>query len=384
MIGVIFEEIEFADGTKVSMKAGDILVLTGPNEGGKSNVLRNLRPRLIDLEANQPSDTIKSTRTKRTGSFAEVLALLNNSYRVTKTANREGYDVSSPSGFRITEQQWNSGRLPDGLTNMFSALLTARERFELIADRENVPLERASTPVQMLRYAEQTEKAIGALSRDAFGLEIYCHQDGGQLQLKVGKRTEFPGKDDYRTRSEFIKGAALSPLRTEGDGIQSFTGILLAALVQPLSVTLIDEPEAFLHPPQARRLAQNLVDKTRKDGQLVVATHDYDFIRGLVSAGGSRVHVVRIRRINKVTSTTHLPNDKLEQLWSGPFMSTSDVLSALFHDVAVLCEGDSDVRFLRAVLDAVEAVLAKPLPDILFFSCGSKEGSTRWRLPCRQ
>jgi predicted ATPase len=37
-------------------------------------------------------------------------------------------------------------------------------------------------------------------------------------------------------------------------------------------VTLIDEPEAFLHPPQARRLAQNLVDKTRKDGQLVVAT----------------------------------------------------------------------------------------------------------------
>jgi energy-coupling factor transporter ATP-binding protein EcfA2 len=188
MIGVIFEEIEFADGTKVSMKAGDILVLTGPNEGGKSNVLRSL----IDLEANQPSDTIKSTRTKRTGSFAEVLALLNNSYRVTKTANREGYDVSSPSGFRITEQQWNSGRLPDGLTNMFSALLTARERFELIADRENVPLERASTPVQMLRYAEQTEKAIGALSRDAFGLEIYCHQDGGQFSSKWGNAPNSP------------------------------------------------------------------------------------------------------------------------------------------------------------------------------------------------
>src|SRR3954452_10968168 len=41
-------------------------------------------------------------------------------------------------------------------------------------------------------------------------------------------------------------------LEKEGDGMRSFVGILLHVLLSNDMISLVDAPEAFLHPPQAR------------------------------------------------------------------------------------------------------------------------------------
>lgn len=42
-----------------------------------------------------------------------------------------------------------------------------------------------------------------------------------------------------------------TPLREEGDGLRSFVSVLLSLMGRRKPVFLLDEPEAFLHPPYA-------------------------------------------------------------------------------------------------------------------------------------
>lgn len=371
MAGITFSEIMFADGTTLNLSPGDILVLTEPNSGGKSNALRTLSRRLTRFNNAQAQDTIQSTKTARSGNLEEFISQLKRRGSLTRESNGHWRFIGNRIGsWPIPPDAWEQD-LHEVFNEFFSTLLTARQRFNIVDSTNVTKYQDAESPLQKLQFDEPVEREIGDLTRKSFGLEIYTHLDGGTLQLKVGKRRNFPTRNDYRTPTEQAKAQALSNLTDEGDGIQSFVAVAMAALVEPKSVILIDEAEAFLHPPQAKRLAEGLVFKVPKSSQLVIATHNYDFLRALVSSGGERVHVVRIRR-NPHTVTKLLPNQQLKEMWKDPLIFTSDAISALFHDVAVLCEGETDARFLRAMTDALEDQYGEGIPDIRFFSCGSK------------
>jgi len=55
---------------------------------------------------------------------------------------------------------------------------------------------------------------------------------------------------------------------------------LFEIVVSERDITLLDEPEAFLHPPQMRRLSETLSSEVK--GQLIVATHSSDILRGFL------------------------------------------------------------------------------------------------------
>jgi hypothetical protein len=46
---------------------------------------------------------------------------------------------------------------------------------------------------------------------------------------------------------------------------------------------VIDEPEAFLHPPQARLIGSSLVQDRRDNRQLFIATHSADILSGVLN-----------------------------------------------------------------------------------------------------
>ena len=136
-------------------------------------------------------------------------------------------------------------------------------------------------------------------------------------------------------------------------------------------MVLIDEPEAFLHPPQVRRLAEVVTRETSEDSQIIIATHSDEMVRGLLDASGDRVVVARLIRRGDKNEVSVLPTDRLVDLWTDPTLRTSDVLSALFHDVSLLCEGESDARFYRALLDATRGEQRDA--DHRFYSFGGKD-----------
>jgi hypothetical protein len=165
-------------------------------------------------------------------------------------------------------------------------------------------------------------------------------------------------------------------LEAEGDGMRAFVGVLLYSTVVDYSVVLIDEPEAFLHPPQARLLARMLVQKKKHDSQLFIATHSTDVLRGLLDASRGEVRVVRLRRrgeINDINVTRQLDTEGVRKLWADPLLRYSNVLDGLFHEKVVVCEGDADCRFYEAIAVTVAEKEGAPPPDAMFVHCGGKQ-----------
>jgi hypothetical protein len=140
-------------------------------------------------------------------------------------------------------------------------------------------------------------------------------------------------------------------------------------------ITLIDEPEAFLHPPQATRLGRVLAERTTVGQQVFIATHSSDIVRGALEADAN-ITIVRITRDGEVNHAAVLPADDVRELWNDPLLRYSNVLDGLFHDAVVLCEGDGDCRYYASVLDAIndseEYKMTGRPPQILFTHCGGK------------
>lgn len=78
-------------------------------------------------------------------------------------------------------------------------------------------------------------------------------------------------------------------VQNQGDGIKSFTGILLYLMLDYYRTYLIDEPESFLHPPQARIMGQIIGQTLADQQQAFISTHSEEIIKGLLEACPNRI-----------------------------------------------------------------------------------------------
>ena len=156
--------------------------------------------------------------------------------------------------------------------------------------------------------------------------------------------------------------------------MRSFAGVLLHTAVGHESILLIDEPEAFLHPPQAKLLGRMLVERKPNHRQVFVATHSGDVLRGVLDGNAGNVRVVRICRDGNVNAIKELDKDQVKSLWTDPLLRSSNILDGVFHERVVVCESDGDARFFAAVADALyDGPMAdERKPDVMFTHCGGK------------
>jgi hypothetical protein len=154
--------------------------------------------------------------------------------------------------------------------------------------------------------------------------------------------------------------------------MRSFVGVLLNAFVAYHSILFIDEPEAFLHPPQARLLGKMLANDLPSDRQLLLATHNTDFLKGLLEANTSNLKVVRIQREGNINKVSVLNNSDINAIWNDSLLRHSNILDGLFHSQVVICESDSDNRFYSAILSSIHEGRGTLSPDTLFINCGGK------------
>jgi hypothetical protein len=154
--------------------------------------------------------------------------------------------------------------------------------------------------------------------------------------------------------------------------MRSFASILLDTFTSGNTITLIDEPDAFLHPPQARIIGRMLAKNNPDNRQLFIATHSEDFLQGLLDADSENVTVIRIVRNDNLNNMSILENKDIAELWDKPLLRYSNILSGLFHEKVVICESDYDCLFYQAILDAIYENPKGTSPDILFTHCGGK------------
>ena len=168
-----------------------------------------------------------------------------------------------------------------------------------------------------------------------------------------------------------MKPYVKNPLLDEqGDGIKSYTGLLFEAVVSDRDITLIDEPEAFLHPPQMRHLGETLSSEVQ--GQLFVATHSSDILRGFLEGTEGKVRILRIRREADKNVVTEATPDTIKELWEKPVLRYSNALEGIFHEQTIICEDDSDCRLINSVADYLALNSDKPWQDTAYVPTGGK------------
>jgi hypothetical protein len=235
------------------------------------------------------------------------------------------------------------------------------------------PDEPRTCPQHVLYDDDALMSKISGLFRSAFGRDLMFNFRGGsKLPIHVGQIPQVTGLVD-RASDKYVELVTQSPLLDQqGDGIKGYAGILFEAIASEVAVTLIDEPEAFLHPPQMRRLGETLAAEVK--GQLFVATHSSDIMKGFLEGTKGSVRVLRITRHGDVNTITETSTETIRELWERPELRYSNALDGIFHEQTIICEDDSDCRIFNSVGDYLGVVSEKPWPDTAYVPTGGKHG----------
>lgn len=371
-------QLEFSDGTRIQVGHHDVILVVGPNNAGKSATLRAIRDKLSEAAAESP--VLKSIQINKRGTTEEFSGWIEGwAKRRPDSPQNPAFAASGHAVHRsqITASWQRSDNSLGQVARWLCHFLSADERLGICNPPGHVSLTQdgPSHPIHYLQRDDALELSISSKFKKAFGADLIVHRNAGSnVPLHVGERP-IPAQGEDRVSLGYIERLEKLPqLQTQGDGMRSFAGVLLATSVGRETVLLIDEPEAFLHPPQAKLLGTSLIEGRGKESQIFIATHSTDIIRGVLDANSPDVKVVRIRRTGDVNTVHLLENARVRELWSDPLLRYSSILDGLFHEGVVVCEADSDCRFYSAMLEAAHTS-AHPdakRPDLMFTHCGGK------------
>lgn len=370
MIKGYIKEVTFKSGLRAQLNKDSILILLGPNNSGKSATLNDIKC-LLSGEVG-PAVCLASLALVRESTIEEVRSVIG------RPSNPSGH-YSFP-GFNFHDSNidsWWAAEQPTVgpfLTRQLVSDLPTRARLgdcdPVQALDFRVPFA-ADHPFQHMYRDPRLEEETAAIFRRAFKQDLMIHRSAGSLiPGYVGVRPRLKKGDTRDSLAYSKKIEELGLLERQGDGMRSFVSIVARVITENRSIQLIDEPEAFLHPPQARLVAET-VAAHGGGRQTIVATHSSDIVQGLLSSHAARVSVVRLTRVNGRGAASYLPTARVSELWQDPILRFSRVLDGLFHDGVIVTEADADCRFYEAIANV--AVTASDRPDIHYTYSGGKD-----------
>ena len=370
---VTIESVQFVDGTEVSLHPNSALVLTGPNNVGKSVALNEIY-RLFQTPKNKNRlKIIKDVRIAFSGDYDDFSKMLKERNLYDKQEGRfrlRGKRYSDGNLLPKTlKSQIERGNIHEGIRNLLMLHLSTGNRIA----KEHSDYYSRNTIEDLAGQAFDDESAEVALSEhfwNAFRQDLILNRNPGSSFFAIGQRSSRPkrAKPFSKPYREWL--SSLEAVTEQGDGVRAYARILIKYALARASVFAVDEPELFLHPPQARSLATLLGRRIAGAPQLIVSTHDSSFVQGIVDSGVDDLQIVRIERNGAAVRVRHLDNEKVARLTRDPFIRTSNALSGLFHRGSVVCEGETDARFLRAMIDAMPE--AGHSSELHVQSCGGK------------
>lgn len=378
--GLYIDSITFNDGNKIELAKSDIVVLVGANNAGKSVTLKDIGGKLFQKAS--PTQVVTDITINKYGEETEFIEWFERN-----TTKKESLDVSNPT-YRINDVSIVHSHIlgawqhqANGLhevSRIISYRLTTEDRLKASNPAQNIALtkDHLTHPIHYLQKDDTIESRISTHFRQAFGVDLIVHRNAGnQVPLYCGQKPTINQGEDRVSRKYLEALEKLAVLQEQGDGMRAFVGVLLHTLVVDHFILLIDEPEAFLHPPQARLLGRMLAKEIPDDRQVFLATHSGDFLKGLLDVDNSRVRIVRINRKNNVNHIKELKNQGIKEVWNDPLLRYSNILDGLFHEKVIVGESDSDCRFYGAVADALfdSDTNNKSRKDVMFTYCSGKQ-----------
>jgi len=344
-----------------SLHAEKFIVLVGPNNSGKSQTLKDIQT----LMYSGPTERIvlvKSIDLEKPTHFNELLQGL----KISKNLGRPGESNIMSIGTRLIgneslpvnlsekeaefEQASNANFILGNLSRFHVTYLDVQSRLNIAQTHlaKNPHDEKTINPLDALyKDTSGAMDELKAIFRQAFNMDVefdysglteYCFRLADQFpQIPENPKKAFPIMGKYEK------------LDVQGDGFKSFVAVVLSLLIVKGRITLIDEPGAFLHPPQARLLGRWIVEYSNAiSSQVIVATHNSNILSGILSSS----HNVQILRLNRTANTTtyhQMSPESTSKLAKSPLLSNQRILEAVFYKGVVVCEADADRCIYRTV-----------------------------------
>jgi energy-coupling factor transporter ATP-binding protein EcfA2 len=352
MGGVFLTGITLSSGY-IPLEKNQVLCLVGPNSSGKSSLLNALKSAARGEGITKKSQFREINIGTDFHRIEEILACRHISIRGQKIiwpggAQKFGENIETWLG-RWVENQGCEGILRQA----FIQYMDAHNRFSAVSDAQQIDVfsDSPTHPFHILYKEPELEDELAKVSQELFGKSTVLNPGAGKnLVLHFGESIDssrFGGNRDQKYANEV---ARLPRIEEEGDGVKATIGLLARVISGDYSCILIDEPDLYLHPPQAHALARILV-REKRDAQFIFATHSARFLQGLFAEAPDRLKLLRLFKSEDEYSYGEVDNSVFKEIQNDPLLSFTNIIESVFYDFCFLCEDNSDCFFFKTAME---------------------------------
>ncbi len=348
-------------------------LVIGPNNCGKTIFLKEIFQCLDSVTANPHlkwiknlyfyTDNLKKTASKiipnvfRVDDFNQVSSILET-----------GYDTSIPTGdlwnqkvynacksiqdcqkeFKTTQsfQNDNNGQLWRFLLRSYSFFEDCEKRINsrFETDIHDILTIKEGDVIGYFYINQKIFEKIQINIKEIFGIDVgFDNFPQGNHSLRILPKTEIKKTSNLIEAATQWKNESL-PIKDQGHGIRAYLKLVFSLLQPNKSIILIDEPEAFLHPPQCRAIGSLIASLSIDEKkQVFIATHNPDILRGVLTSRSSNIKIFYLRRDEDNFDYSILEANEIRNfIQSKSRLVEEDILSSFFHKKTVLCEAPDD------------------------------------------
>ena len=373
------------------LRCSGLIVVVGPNSSGKSQLLRDLKMRIsgeprslvvaTDLEIETPDHQPFMKCLKSEGYMYSTWDD-NDQEQFVPTTTFLGTGQGSKNIASAQLEQWRSRsdlavkhRRRDEyfgwLSHFLVTALFLENRLTSLGSINTIDFE-VQPPSHDLHALHLNDSARAALSTEvnrAFSKGIWSDiSRGNTVCLRIGEQGEIPDAEARHSVKEMSK---YRTIESEGDGMKSYVATAVSLLLGRRPVSVIDEPEMCLHPPQAHNLGQ-FIGRSGTSSQTAtfVATHSSQVLRGIIQTAGS-LQILRLTKNTEGFSARLVDSDLLATAMKKPSVRAETVLDGIFSQAVTVIEADGDRIVYQA---AWEVIGEKRNFDIHFAAAGGTGG----------
>ena len=388
---MLFIKTLVVGGVVIELTPGSVLVIVGPNNGGKTTVLREI-VRSLQTGSYQGNYAVEEVTLEGDDDYDYMIRQIRAVSRVEKSNNTVFVrKIGTGQNMAQMEAHVRAGNLKKLMGDLVHAFCDYASIASRMALCDPTPSPDFATGVEKehhihFLFDSECETRVTSAFQDAFSKPITMLRAGAQCSFYFGEDPNLDVGED-RSDTRYIKHQLSYPsMKEQGEGMKSYLATLMICHATRAPIKLIDEPCALLHPPQARTMGKHVLPASDEE-QRIISTHSGHLLKGILESDKEkRVQVIRVARDDSdATSAQLLTAEKLQDLWGDPTFRYSNLADALFHDQVILCEDDTDCRFYFAVREAIDETGNKvTTKDVMYAAVGGKGALARAALPLRE
>lgn len=350
-----------AEGTQLEFNPGSLTIFVGPNNSGKSLILREISsyfsetPKKIvsSIEIDESIVTCSDEQLKTIfhpsmfRSYSDPDILESFCY-----SNDGSWFKNSITELHTKNCALNSREFLAFLLAQTAIHLDGIHRLKLIepAPINDLKVTPSNHLMALFQDDSKEEKVREILQRVFDYYFVLDITSMSKVHIRFSKRSPVDSIEEKslnQTTVNFHRAAV--DIKEFGDGVKAFTGLITALASRIHKVILIDEPEAFLHPPLAKKLGQHIARLSKESGANVfISTHSANFLMGAIESKVP-INVIRLTYQTEKPTAHLLSCEKLSQLMSEPLLRSTNVLNSLFCNSAIITEADKDRCFYQEI-----------------------------------